>query len=319
MARRTYYRRRYSNDDGIGAIIFLGFLLISSIVSFVQKNWRIILIIVLIALVIILIILLLINRNRIKEYFASNHKKKIRNKLKTKSFLYSNIFKINNKYKFDEFKPFYDNYNVYFKSNLETLNIDDYLLMTINTKYDQLKKYKTDYDELSKQYQIYEEEYKNLKKYINVEEAKELNINIDEYIECQNELLEEFKNRNVPIFKVVIYVNYSSKKGRVKDKRYKAYEKEEFSNKMQEYLKLKETKKLYEISSRVERSKMSESMRYDVLKRDGFRCQICGATSKDGVNLQVDHIIPVSKGGKTEMSNLQTLCSRCNIGKSNKI
>ena len=64
--------------------------------------------------------------------------------------------------------------------------------------------------------------------------------------------------------------------------------------------------------------KMSDSIRYDVLKRDNFSCKICGATSREGAKLHVDHIIPVSKGGKTEMNNLQTLCERCNLGKSNK-
>lgn len=68
-----------------------------------------------------------------------------------------------------------------------------------------------------------------------------------------------------------------------------------------------------------QRRLMSDSLRYDVLRRDGFRCQICGATQKDGVKLHVDHIYPVSKGGKTEMSNLRTLCERCNMGKSDKI
>ena len=38
-----------------------------------------------------------------------------------------------------------------------------------------------------------------------------------------------------------------------------------------------------------------------------------------GVKLHVDHIIPITRGGKTVMSNLQTLCERCNVGKSNKI
>lgn len=68
-----------------------------------------------------------------------------------------------------------------------------------------------------------------------------------------------------------------------------------------------------------QRAAMSNSLRYDILKRDGFRCQICGATQNDGVKLHVDHIIPVSKGGKTEKSNLRTLCDMCNLGKGAKI
>lgn len=67
-----------------------------------------------------------------------------------------------------------------------------------------------------------------------------------------------------------------------------------------------------------ERSKVSPSLRYDVMRRDGFRCVICGRGQKDGVKLHVDHIKPVSKGGKTEFSNLRTLCDECNLGKSDK-
>ena len=67
-----------------------------------------------------------------------------------------------------------------------------------------------------------------------------------------------------------------------------------------------------------ERAKMSPSLRYSVLKRDHFRCQICGATQSDGVKLHVDHIVPIAKGGKTELSNLRTLCDRCNLGKGSQ-
>ena len=75
----------------------------------------------------------------------------------------------------------------------------------------------------------------------------------------------------------------------------------------------------YKQTKEYERSKMSNSLRYDILKRDNFRCQICGATQDDGVKLHVDYIIPVAKGGKTESSNLRTLCEKCNRGKSAKI
>ncbi len=70
-----------------------------------------------------------------------------------------------------------------------------------------------------------------------------------------------------------------------------------------------------------QRRLMTDSLRYDVMHRDGFRCVLCGASPKTDPNivLHVDHIMPLSKGGKTEMSNLRTLCERCNLGKRDKI
>ena len=52
-----------------------------------------------------------------------------------------------------------------------------------------------------------------------------------------------------------------------------------------------------------------------VWKRDGGKCVYCGSTE----NLQLDHIIPFSKGGATTVENLQLLCQKCNLQKSNKI
>jgi len=58
-------------------------------------------------------------------------------------------------------------------------------------------------------------------------------------------------------------------------------------------------------------------MRFKILKRDNFKCCACGASpAKDpSVDLHVDHIIPWAKGGETVVDNLQTLCSKCNLGK----
>lgn len=60
-------------------------------------------------------------------------------------------------------------------------------------------------------------------------------------------------------------------------------------------------------------------MRFLVMKRDNFKCCFCGASpaSDSSVMLHIDHIIPWSKGGETTIDNLQTLCSKCNLGKSN--
>ena len=84
-------------------------------------------------------------------------------------------------------------------------------------------------------------------------------------------------------------------------------------------IKSREEREVYSIQKEVERAKMTASLRYDIFRRDGFRCQICGATAKDGAKLHVDHILPVSKGGLTVPNILRTLCDRCNLGKRDKI
>lgn len=65
--------------------------------------------------------------------------------------------------------------------------------------------------------------------------------------------------------------------------------------------------------------RMSNSLRYLIMERDRFTCKVCGRTENDGVKLEIDHIIPVSAGGRTELDNLRTLCYDCNRGKGDKL
>jgi hypothetical protein len=67
----------------------------------------------------------------------------------------------------------------------------------------------------------------------------------------------------------------------------------------------------------MERKPLPKSIRFEVLKRDCFTCQYCGREAPD-VILEVDHIIPISKGGDDSLMNLVTACRDCNRGKSNK-
>lgn len=67
---------------------------------------------------------------------------------------------------------------------------------------------------------------------------------------------------------------------------------------------------------RVERGKVSNKMRFAIYSRDGYRCRMCGRKTND---LEVDHIIPIAKGGKTTYNNLQTLCHYCNAKKGSDI
>lgn len=72
--------------------------------------------------------------------------------------------------------------------------------------------------------------------------------------------------------------------------------------------------------SKAQRSAMTNDLREAIKKRDNYTCCICGNSvfKEPNLLLEVDHIVPISKGGKTEASNLQTLCWRCNRAKSNK-
>lgn len=65
---------------------------------------------------------------------------------------------------------------------------------------------------------------------------------------------------------------------------------------------------------------ISIGLRYEVLRRDRFRCVLCGASPSTDLacKLHVDHIVPVARDGKTELDNLRTLCANCNLGKSDK-
>ncbi len=67
----------------------------------------------------------------------------------------------------------------------------------------------------------------------------------------------------------------------------------------------------------LEMEPVPDTIRYDVLKRAGGKCELCGCSAKERP-LHVDHIIPRSKGGKNDMANLQALCERCNLAKGNR-
>lgn len=71
--------------------------------------------------------------------------------------------------------------------------------------------------------------------------------------------------------------------------------------------------------SKNQRKLATRELREEIMKRDNYTCQLCGKYMPDEVGLQVDHIIPITKGGKTVASNLRVLCSKCNGSKSDKI
>jgi 5-methylcytosine-specific restriction endonuclease McrA len=63
-----------------------------------------------------------------------------------------------------------------------------------------------------------------------------------------------------------------------------------------------------------ERRRMTPATRLRIFERDDYECQWCGA--KDG--LEIDHIVPISRGGSSDDDNLQVLCVPCNRSKGAK-
>ena len=62
------------------------------------------------------------------------------------------------------------------------------------------------------------------------------------------------------------------------------------------------------------RKSLSTRTRFEIFKRDGFKCLYCGK-SAPSVILNVDHVLPVCEGGTNEHANLITACRECNLGK----
>ena len=67
------------------------------------------------------------------------------------------------------------------------------------------------------------------------------------------------------------------------------------------------------------RKGLTEKLRNQVLQRDNYKCQYCGADLRESINNPfpptVDHVIPMRAGGKNELANLVACCWQCNIGK----
>lgn len=110
-------------------------------------------------------------------------------------------------------------------------------------------------------------------------------------------------------------LKYSSPTGKNLYNKSATYYKESFASLVLKANEDKRNQERHNNLKMIERRKLNSSMRFKILKRDGYRCQICGFSAPDGANLHIDHKVPIAKGGLTVESNLWTVCAQCNLGK----
>ena len=168
-------------------------------------------------------------------------------------------------------------------------------------------------------YKTYIDKASQIPSYVTEKDCEELKISFFFYNLKEEKLFKKAILTPVLDYKYTVIITYSSPKGKVNLRKEESFDLDNIFACMESVSRSRLDRKTYQNLSRVERGEVSDSLRYDIMNRDGFRCVICGASANEGAHLHVDHIIPIAKGGKSVPSNLRTLCERCNIGKSDKM
>ena len=202
------------------------------------------------------------------------------------------------------------------KANYDTFDYSAFLFKFISTHMEEIS------DLLNKIY-VNGREYKAYLANVSVsiptpiETIHRYNISYDEFCQAEQIMCREMLlSRPTLGIKFICDVTYTTPKGKNIYKKHEEFIAPEIWNLWQQVVDYQNSR--CDNSHAKERSKMTQSLRYDILKRDSFRCQICGRSASDGITLEVDHIVPISKGGKTTPGNLRTLCKDCNRGKRDK-
>ena len=169
-------------------------------------------------------------------------------------------------------------------------------------------------------YSNYKTEYDELSKTLTTSYKKEFKISKNRFEKIENKAFKKFM-KNLPNNEIIynVTLKYTSPKGRNTYSKNAEYNTSSIFKMLEEVRMLKEKEASKEFIKKKERNKLTKTLRYKILKRDNFSCEICGRTAEDGAKLHIDHVIPISKGGLTAEENLRVLCEKCNLGKGSQI
>ncbi len=229
------------------------------------------------------------------------------------------IKNLNKNYGFKEFDahPRYQR-NCNSKTQLDNFNIDNHMLLTIEDSQNYftgiVKAVKYNRQKYSQYEQQYNSTIRNITSKCNYNSITSGSIiDVDEFKTIEEEEYKKLKKTAIRDFNIELIVCYRSPRGRNSYSKTYRFNCHDIEHYLDDFHQMQQNKQ----SAVYQRQLMTPKMRYNILKRDGFKCVLCGRSQKvHGAILHVDHIKPISKGGKTEESNLRTLCEMCNLGKS---
>ena len=287
-------------------VIAISFLFLVCDIKIDNGNWAVFLIFILPFFVVVFI------HQIVKLYKNSQY-----NKVIPFSIKYKKLVDLNSKYKFNDITKtkLTIKENEYSRKGYERARAKNIILYHIENNELNVRDFIAKAHENKCIYDDYLCEFNNINDETPLKEIQKTGFTESQFRKYETKLLEIHKiKENIYNISIKVVVNYTTPSGKYSYSKNRVVEYEEL---VDLYLQWSNSKK-YKITSKKERLLMNDKLRYDVLKRDNFSCKICGITAKDGAKLHVDHIVPVSKGGQTTISNLQTLCDRCNFGKSDK-
>ena len=239
--------------------------------------------------------------------------KKYRNFLNANSEALEKLDLINKKYHFYKIANYdmvhsYDNVNFY-----EDISCEDYLIYQLVAKQKSISKALKNTLENKNNYLLYIEETKAITLGIFKSELGKFKLN--KLLTMEKKMFSKKVLNPVVAFTInvkLIRTNINGERKESKNRIFKAEQIKELITKLNQkqgsyYL----NRDIWDSICRVERGKVTNKMRFSIYSRDGYRCCMCGKRDR-GDNLEIDHIYPIAKGGKSTYDNLQTLCHRCN-------
>jgi len=257
----------------------------------------------------------------VTKVLFSDHWRKYEEFIENHSISIRKLNEINGNYRFFQLESFdaehtYDNEKMY-----DIISCEDYLIYQLQFQQKQILSQFDLADKNSVEFERYRDEIKNncqLGKYDTVpEELKKDKLDLLELQIYNRRILHPRISYSVNITLFLSRIN-----GHIYDKKDESFDKKTIASLIKRlnnkngsfYL----DRDIWDAICRVERGRVSNKMRFAIMKRDGYRCCHCGRKESSYNLLEIDHIIPISKGGKSTYDNLQTLCHNCNAEKGNR-